>query len=392
MDSQANTFRLSESYDTSSVLRFIEDMGFTSRAQEYWVKNKLQAALCLSPNGDIVGAIPVHPRLLSLGDGQTIVTWHQTVVAVRPELRSTGIGTKLQDLLKREAVARNVPIMTVYRRDESSNAYRWYSKNGFEDVLPIRSLTAEPLVDVRISPLAFEVQNVEGNYQLNSEIQQFLSNTISENPCGIHKLPDVSLSELHKRGAYSSIYRYECVTLKSDGVIMALAILGVGKLHSDGERVEILLHKEREAMYFLELVQRIRNYAYDNNYSPVRIAISQLDPLLLPLCDLGFVDNWGFKFRVCAIDLIKLQSVLLPKNIRVHFKISNCEEESPAYGDLPIITLSYSQFILLMLFRLDFNYQVKQGLITYEGDSPQYNILARYFKSKFWLYSGIDYC
>src|SRR3954470_19961683 len=90
--------RLARPDDRDRILDFIHQMGFNPRDTVTW--DTLQMTAMTAWTGDeLIGAIPLEPRPLQLAPGNVVTTLHQTAVAVHPDYRGKGIGTRLQRAL-----------------------------------------------------------------------------------------------------------------------------------------------------------------------------------------------------------------------------------------------------------------------------------------------------
>ncbi|HQY88137.1 MAG TPA: GNAT family N-acetyltransferase, partial [Tepidisphaeraceae bacterium] len=145
--------RFSIPSDRNAILRFIEEMYFTPRDASTWDALKMQAMLALE--GDqIIGAIPFESRELFIGQNQSIKCAHETCVAIHPEFRNRGLGTKLQNALIQQTTDHD--FLTVFREEPSSDSYRWYLKCGFTPVLEIESMSLDESL---ISPVTLAGPN-----------------------------------------------------------------------------------------------------------------------------------------------------------------------------------------------------------------------------------------
>src|SRR5205814_5271480 len=123
------TVRRSTPVDRDAILAFIARMGFNPRDAVTWDGLNMWSMTAWHDDR-LVGAISVEPRLLKISATQSVRALHETVVAVDPEFRSGGLGTRLQQALFEQA-AGEAECVTVFREDPTSPAYRWYLKNGF---------------------------------------------------------------------------------------------------------------------------------------------------------------------------------------------------------------------------------------------------------------------
>lgn len=120
--------RLARDEEGGKVLAFMEEMGFSPRTPATWHVLKMGAMVAWGKGGEVLGAVPFEPReVKGVGAGGV---WHETCVAVRESLRGGGVGSRLQEALAETARRRGVSMLSVFREQPESPAYRWYVKCG----------------------------------------------------------------------------------------------------------------------------------------------------------------------------------------------------------------------------------------------------------------------
>src|SRR5688572_20609958 len=120
--------RFAEHDEAAAVLEFTTEAGgFNRRDLTTWHELSMSSATAWS-DSRLVGAIPFETRRYELGNGLTARALHETTVAVAPEWRARGLGSAMQDFLADAAHREGFELLTVYREDPSSPAYRWYHK------------------------------------------------------------------------------------------------------------------------------------------------------------------------------------------------------------------------------------------------------------------------
>ena len=94
--------------------------------------------------GEVVGEIPLHVREFVIRPGVTARLAFEHSVCVRAEMRGEGVGSAIQEEMKRFMRGR-AEVLSVYRGGERTPAYRHYWKNGLTDLCYLRTWTlAEP--------------------------------------------------------------------------------------------------------------------------------------------------------------------------------------------------------------------------------------------------------
>jgi GNAT superfamily N-acetyltransferase len=124
--------------DAESFLR-LHDSCFPAMAAEFWrewSQGPITAAVAVL-DGEVVGTVPFQFRDLRVRpDAVVRVAWEFSV-CVREDLRGTGVGSRLMDTAKGFLPGR-CAAMAVYRNDELSPPYRFYARNGHQDLLYMR--------------------------------------------------------------------------------------------------------------------------------------------------------------------------------------------------------------------------------------------------------------
>lgn len=289
-------YRLSTAEEVPEVLSFVQAMGYGSRTMTSWVGLSMTAALALS-QGRIVGAVPCEVRHILLG-GVSRTVAHETVVAVQEEYRGCGIGSKLQKTLEQTPPA-HVEFLSVFREKPESGAYRWYFKNGFRAVMHMSAYIEEVF---QIKPLP-----PKGNLTLSwfecreapwADIEILRQKNL---PVGVSGCVDTNKRPLETWLAihpYMSRYRFKILALHQGSVLVGYMVVGIGKLHSEGERIEIM---ETGCASFIEdgyscMLDEVRVYAKQHAYVPLRWALSDGDWRIQLLQERGFTKNWAFDF------------------------------------------------------------------------------------------------
>jgi len=95
-------------------------------------------------DGEVVGEIPLHVREFVIRPGVTARLAFEHSVCVREDMRGEGVGSAIQDELKRFMRGR-AEVLSVYRGGERTPAYRHYRQNGLTDLCYVRTwVQAEP--------------------------------------------------------------------------------------------------------------------------------------------------------------------------------------------------------------------------------------------------------
>ncbi len=230
--------RISGAEDRDRILQFIEESGVNPRHAVTWDALQM-CAMTAWLGGDLIGAIPLELRVLQVAPGVTVPTVHETVVSVSPNFRAGGIGLRMQQAIFAMRPAEAV-LVTVFRGDETSGAYRWYRKSGFEPVMHIESWFLE---DPGYSADGSLIQVFElGDEGIDWSAMARLWHAAYVTTYG--GFVDRQTRPLQK---WLSVHpyrkRYEFKVLCSHdqgGTLQAYALVGIGTMHSETTRVDIL--------------------------------------------------------------------------------------------------------------------------------------------------------
>lgn len=102
-------------------------------------------------DGEVVGEIPLHVRRFVIRPGVTARLAFEHCVCVRKEMRGQGVGSAIQQEIRRFMAAR-ADVLSVYRGAERSPAYNYYRNNGLADCCYVRAWTLEDPARVAADP------------------------------------------------------------------------------------------------------------------------------------------------------------------------------------------------------------------------------------------------
>ncbi|MBU0616159.1 MAG: GNAT family N-acetyltransferase [Planctomycetes bacterium] len=285
--------RLSRPAERDAILRFIEETGFNPRAPQTW--DGLGMLAMTAWNGSrLVGAIPLEPRWWQLRPGWVVSTVHQTTVGVLPEFQGRGIGSLMQD-----AICAHQPplaaIATVFREDETSLAYRWYLRNGFE---PATRVSAWLLDQPRHTRLSTEIEVLDpGDPAIDwTAIDALWRSACVDRYGGFVCRERRPLRDWLHVHPYRNRYSFHVLLVRDAGNLVAYAVLGIGQLHSKTTRVEIMEHATRKESPDLvdELCRATLAFTRAHDYRPVRWALAAGDPDAIIARRHGFERDWEF--------------------------------------------------------------------------------------------------
>jgi ribosomal protein S18 acetylase RimI-like enzyme len=272
--------------DRDAILEFIQRMGFNPRDALTWDGLKM-CAMTAWMGERLIGAIPLEPRQLRIAEDWVVASVHETVVAVEPEFRGGGIGSRMQ-----EAIAQQRPgdakIVTVFREEPGSAAYRWYLKNGFCKTTQIVSWMGDE---------AATIANGANMRMWRADDASLPWNEIESRRGDGNLVADRPLRRWLAVHPYRGRYAFHVV---SDGG-GAFALLGVGMMHSQTMRVEVLemiAPEDRAA----GLLRAVAAAAMREGWTPIRLPLAVDDPNGAVARSLGFTAGWTFDVLMRSLD------------------------------------------------------------------------------------------
>jgi GNAT superfamily N-acetyltransferase len=264
-------------------------MGFNPRDTITW--DGLHMCAMTAWMGErLIGAIPLEPRHLRVSKNDVLRSVHETVVAVDPQFRGSGIGSRLQ-----EAIAQQRPggarIVTVFREEPSSLAYRWYLKNGFFKAVQIVSWMCE-------QPASIADERAPQIWRAADAPWDEIETARSEGLIGAVERKSQPLRAWLAVHPYRQKYAFHVV---SDGG-GAFALLGVGTMHSQTLRAEVLEFIAKDAESARSLLGAVAAAAVRENWKPIRFPLAINDPNAGVAQSLGFTSGWTFDMLVRPLD------------------------------------------------------------------------------------------
>jgi len=291
MSGEPIELRMSRPGDADAILAFIAAMGFTPRDRVTWDGLGMIAPLA-TRGTEIVGAIPIELRPVKIAPNLAVQWAHQTCVAVHPDLRGDGVGTRLQALL-RSSLPDGTQMMGVYREDPDSPAYKWYLRNGFRKAMTIVSWTteiSETKIDSPLIPSPPPEGETPGATREGTRVAHAWRRArtdgcfVDQSQRALHKWLDVH--------PYRLRYRFEII-----GNDDAYALLGIGALHSNSNRADVLDFVADETSAE-NLLDRCIVRARELGASPLRWAMVERDPNVRLARSRGMSPGWTFDLLI----------------------------------------------------------------------------------------------
>ena len=133
------TFREMQPDDVFSALALRNEVFSEAKVtREDWERDKMLASIAVL-EGEVVGAIPLIVRKTAIAPGVTIKAAFENSVGTREDLRSQGIGRGMIEQA-REFLPGRADALFVYRGNERSDGYRFYTTTSHNDLVYSRHL------------------------------------------------------------------------------------------------------------------------------------------------------------------------------------------------------------------------------------------------------------
>jgi GNAT superfamily N-acetyltransferase len=294
------TIRLSRPDERDALLAFIEQMGFNPRDAVTW--DALGMFAMTAWLGDrLIGAIPIEPRPLRVAPDRVVWAAHETVVAVHPDYRGGGLGSAMQAALTEcrfpSPAGAGVPsLLSVYREDPASPAYRWYLKNHICPATRIASWFCDhsvaPKDSVPTTPYAPTDPAVP--WSVLADIWR----TARQGHAGFVERAGRPLQTWLAVHPYRHRYRFELL-IRTDAPA-GYVLLGVGRMHSPVERLDILeLVTTGSPADAARLLGAVQHHAAGR---PIRWPLAVGDPMTEIARGAGFESRWSFDLLIRPLD------------------------------------------------------------------------------------------
>jgi len=277
------------------ILAFIQAMGFNPRDKVTWDGLEM-VAMSAWQGGKLIGAIPLEPRPLKIAPDKTVWAMHETVVAVHPEHRGNGIGSKIQDEIFR-TLPTEIELLSVFREEPDSPAYRWYIKNNFRPAMQIDSWFYEGSPEFRMPRVDLFVPSDarlpwDSLAQIWRKARQACSGMVDQ--------AQRSLQAWLKIHPYRARYDFMIANERERFACPAgYAVLGTGDMHSDHKRCDILdMVSTGGSADVRRLLEETIPFVIKSGCASIRWPLAQNDPNIVVAQELGFKKKWGFDMLI----------------------------------------------------------------------------------------------
>ena len=276
-----------ENKHLGEILRLTKRSISTTRTPLTWQGNHMTGVLAFYEN-NLVGAIPLEPRQIALGNNHFFKVVWVSGAHVDPSYRSMGIGSLMEKKIT-EVFSTKVDGIFVYRGEQESGAFKWYQKNGYKILNSIVALE---------KPVGIESNHYQSYDVISktSEIREFgtmLESAFLEkykNRSGyVMRSPQYWVGKVNNH-LYKAHYSYTVITVSGISRKLAYAFLGETSIGDRVHRLDIFefvaISEERE-----NLLDAIINFSSKKKIPMARIRFVRRDN------DIGWFFEQGFKLQ-----------------------------------------------------------------------------------------------
>jgi len=345
--------------------------------------------------GEVVGEIPLHVREFVMRPGVSARLAFEHSVCVRAEMRGEGVGSAIQDELKRFMRGR-AEVLSVYRGGERTPAYRHYWKNGLTDLCYLRTWTrAQPAA---VAEPERAVLPAEAILEREREFQAVFADAFGDAGGHQRRAPGFYATAFTQLEAVEVGTQYSALVVEKGGDLRGYCILGahggsvaIMELATRGEDREMAASLVRGACRVAAAGgARVTVELHDRGrYRPVFEA-------------LGFTPQpRGNMIMGTPLDPEALAAVVWvpqPELAEVQVELWTPDEEAtihrPAGAPARTITVEckHEQAVRWLMSRLDLAAAYQGELLTCRGARPgDIEALGRAIPFTPWEYQGIDH-
>ncbi len=275
-----------------AAIELLQRSDSTDRTFDTWRGNNMTAVLAF--DGDkLVGIIPFEQRAIAIKEHETVKALWVSGAHVDSEYRSHGLGSRMDHAVD-DYFAKNFDCVLVCRGDEASGAYRWYKKNGYEDLAEIISFKKGMVKsDTSLDYLFFEsLDDIEKNQQKLYDC--FWRNNLDY--CGFVNRDKNFWHQRCLYHYYKKFYHYSVLALPQGKDISAYAFLGKTAMRDNIGRYDLLeLVVPQDDRVKNDLFSAIMALAGKKGLSEIRVQIAGDDPVRNWVEANGFLRRWDFK-------------------------------------------------------------------------------------------------
>jgi len=388
--------RVYKKSDLEDVISLIERSNFTNRTAETWNKNNMKAILAFD-NDKLIGAYPLQPRKLSIGD-EFINVLFATSVYINRKFRRKGIGTLMNDKIK-EAFDKEYEGIFVYKNREG-DAYKWYQSLGYNAYIKILSLNK-----------TIDKIKTHNNFLYYDSTKDL--NKVKKDILDCYELHNNSYAggAYHHNNYWSKYiahsyhkehYKYSFIInpSKDNKKINSYAFLGETAIRDGIKRFDILeqcVSNNSEAKEVL--FDSILEVANKKRLKEIRIQVSKEDNILNWIQKSNFTIRWEFDllgYLFNPIDYL-LKKIERSKKLRDCHKFilitDNGAQNSIGKGSQHLaLSISDDELSKLVLNRLDMRSSMMNGRIKVIKENKEIlNRIISLFPKTDWQFQHMEY-
>lgn len=231
----------------------------------------------LALDGDrVVGIIPFEQRDIVGRDGRIVKALWVSGAHVDEQYRSHGLGSRM-DLATGELFP-DAECILVCRGDPQSGAYRWYKKNGYDDVVQVVSLKAGVMAAAAQGAVLYcdTLEAIDENAERLHECFWRHNGRY----CGFVHRDQPFWRKKWLYQYYRDFYRFSVLALTQDGGMAAYAFLGETDMRDGVRRFDLLELAVPENQTVREsLLAAVMNTAVKKGLSELRLQVAGTDPI-----------------------------------------------------------------------------------------------------------------
>ena len=379
------------------VLSLLDRSDNTNRTKETWSQNQLTAVLAYD-NDRLVGAVPLEPRKICIGNDERLKVLWITGAHVDPSYRSQGVGSRLVSVIQEKFYPEYHGVF-VYRADENSRAYKWYSNIGFHALTPILSLYSN-------------VSDISGttDFQVFSKLDEIIAQESNVLACYSRLYSQYGGTFGRNAGSwekrityhyYKESYNYHLIVIPRKNLCESYALIGETSMVDGVHRYDVLEYcvanddKNRDKLF-----TAVQVFAKQNSFNDIRLQLSSNDESLPWMRE----HQWKYRWRTNILGRLfypqdylhsRLNSFteLLKSSIKLSIETPSFPSRTWGDGGNRIkIFMNDSDFHQLLLNRCDLISLHREGrAIILDGQRNSVQLLSDIFPLYQWKYHQLDY-
>jgi len=272
----------------SQALELSKRSDSTPRTAETWGGNQLKAVLAFQDDKPI-GIIPLEPRIFKVSASRYVNALWVSGAHVDEPYRSGGIGTAMD-----AGIAKFYPdadAIFAYRQDETSRAYQWYIKRGYQPLCSILSFKKEAAKAV--TNISYHIYETQKDMESQGKSLLGLFEKTAGHSGGYPKRTVSFWAHTREFHYYKNFYKYFLLTIEEQGDLCAYAFVGETSIRDGIKRLDILeLISPLEDQILQKVFDAVFDLARKAKLQQVRIQCAQTDPLINQVKAMGFTLRW----------------------------------------------------------------------------------------------------